>query len=200
MEQMIAVSVSAVDLSTVRVHADSQAARSARALESRAYTFGHHIVFDAGQYVLHTTSGQQLLAHELVHTCQANSSADQPNVFRRVAGIDVAGILDYERLARQIHEAIAGLGTDEEAVYSALQRLQREPVAISQLGAVYSNRYGESLEQAIRGDFSGTELEYALHSLTGGGRTLPRPLRPHQAIQWSFRLLQDEFTKPSKAG
>jgi hypothetical protein len=152
-------SQSYVDLSTVRVHNDSQAAHSARALNAQAYTFGRHIVFDSGQYAPHTAVGQQLLAHELVHAFQANSHAYQPNIFRRVAGIDVAGILDYERLAREIHGAIAGLGTDEEAVYSALQRLQHEPAAISQLEAVYSNRYGESLEKAIRGDFSGAELE-----------------------------------------
>lgn len=111
---------------------------------------------------LHDAAGNRAVTR-LVQTRQLVQ-----HVFRRVADIDVAGILDYERLARQIHDAIAGLGTDEEAVYSALQRLQREPVAISQLEAVYSNRYGESLEQAIRGDFSGTELEYALQLINRG--------------------------------
>ena len=58
------------DLSQVRVHIDSQAAESARAVNALAYTVGRDVVFGAGQYVPQTHGGRRLLAHELTHTLQ----------------------------------------------------------------------------------------------------------------------------------
>ncbi|HUX85508.1 MAG TPA: DUF4157 domain-containing protein [Chloroflexota bacterium] len=54
----------------VRVHADSKADASARALNAVAYTTGDDIVFAAGKYAPHTAEGQRLLAHEAVHVLQ----------------------------------------------------------------------------------------------------------------------------------
>jgi uncharacterized protein DUF4157 len=58
------------DLSQVRVHADSSAVHSARALNALAYTVGQHVVFGAGQYKMGSTEGRKLLAHELTHVVQ----------------------------------------------------------------------------------------------------------------------------------
>lgn len=58
------------DFSRVRIHADSQAAASARAVGAQAYTVGEHIAFDHGMFSPHTAPGRHLLAHELVHTLQ----------------------------------------------------------------------------------------------------------------------------------
>jgi len=58
------------DFSRVRVHADPGAAASAAAINARAYTTGHHVVFAAGQYRPGTTDGRRLLAHELAHVTQ----------------------------------------------------------------------------------------------------------------------------------
>lgn len=58
------------NFSSVRVHTDSRAAESARALGADAYTVGEHIAFDAGQHRPHTAAGRRLLAHELVHVIQ----------------------------------------------------------------------------------------------------------------------------------
>ena len=38
------------DFSKVRIHADTDAARDAQAIQARAYTIGRHIVFGAGEY------------------------------------------------------------------------------------------------------------------------------------------------------
>src|SRR5262249_25361793 len=62
------------DFSHVRVHADSRAAESARAVNAVAYTVGHDIVFSTRQYIPHTHVGQRLLAHELAHTVQNSDS------------------------------------------------------------------------------------------------------------------------------
>ena len=61
------------DFSQVRIHTDARAARSARAVNAVAYTVGHDIVFEAGQYQPATTTGQKLLAHELAHTIQQST-------------------------------------------------------------------------------------------------------------------------------
>ena len=61
------------DLGQVRVHADSKAAESARALNARAYTFAGDIVFGAGQHMRGTITGQRLLAHELAHVIQQDA-------------------------------------------------------------------------------------------------------------------------------
>jgi Domain of unknown function (DUF4157) len=60
--------------SDVRVHTDSRAAESARAVDASAYTVGPHIVFAPGQYAPHTPHGRSLLAHELTHVVQQGAS------------------------------------------------------------------------------------------------------------------------------
>src|SRR5215210_5565404 len=58
------------DFSQVRVHTDSSAAESARAINARAFTVGRDVVFGAGQYTPETVEGKKLLAHELAHVVQ----------------------------------------------------------------------------------------------------------------------------------
>lgn len=56
--------------SNVRLHADHHAAESAKAVGARAYTVGEHIVFGSRQFSPGTTSGRELMAHELTHVIQ----------------------------------------------------------------------------------------------------------------------------------
>jgi hypothetical protein len=63
------------DFSQVRVHTDSNATQSARAVNARAYTVGRDIVFGGGQYAPETHQGRRLLAHELTHTVQQGTHA-----------------------------------------------------------------------------------------------------------------------------
>jgi hypothetical protein len=58
------------DLSAVRVHTDSDAARSADALDADAYTYGNHIAFAQGKYLPKSGAGRRVLAHELAHVVQ----------------------------------------------------------------------------------------------------------------------------------
>lgn len=59
-----------VDFSKVRIHANDGAAKTARAINARAFTLGQHIVFGAGRYGSSSAEGQRLLAHELTHVVQ----------------------------------------------------------------------------------------------------------------------------------
>ncbi|HEX4382597.1 MAG TPA: DUF4157 domain-containing protein [Myxococcales bacterium] len=60
----------AYDFGQVRVHADGQAAESARAMSAVAYTVGRDLVFDSGAYAPRSSTGLQLIAHELTHVVQ----------------------------------------------------------------------------------------------------------------------------------
>lgn len=54
----------------VRVHTGPAADETATALESRAFTLGHEVVFAEGNYRPGTVAGHRLLAHELAHVVQ----------------------------------------------------------------------------------------------------------------------------------
>lgn len=71
------------DFGDVRIHADSQAADSARAIGARAYTVGRDVAFGAGQYSPETGEGQRLLAHELTHVLQQQTASNLGSPLRR---------------------------------------------------------------------------------------------------------------------
>jgi hypothetical protein len=58
------------DFSDVRVHNDSQADASARAVSASAYTVGSHVAFRSGAYDPSSQQGKVTLAHELTHVVQ----------------------------------------------------------------------------------------------------------------------------------
>ncbi len=61
------------DFSQVRIHTNQKAVESARAVNALAYTVGRDVVFGTGHYAPVATSGQRLLAHELMHVVQQGS-------------------------------------------------------------------------------------------------------------------------------
>jgi outer membrane protein OmpA-like peptidoglycan-associated protein len=58
----------------VRIHTDSEAIESAQAVNARASTIGHNVVFGTGQYAPHSEAGKNLLSHELMHVVQQTAS------------------------------------------------------------------------------------------------------------------------------
>lgn len=58
------------DFGKVRVHDDRKAAGLSNRLSARAFTYGNHVFFGAGQYQPGSGAGKHLLAHELTHTLQ----------------------------------------------------------------------------------------------------------------------------------
>src|SRR2546426_3298543 len=61
------------DFGDVRVHTDSKASESARAVSAQAYTVGSDIAFQSGTYAPETDAGKHMLAHELTHVVQQRS-------------------------------------------------------------------------------------------------------------------------------
>ena len=83
------------DFSRVRVHSDATAEQSAQDLNASAYTVGHDIVFGAGQFAPGTNEGRRLIAHELTHVVQQESSLSAGSLQRqerrpRPAPVDAA--------------------------------------------------------------------------------------------------------------
>jgi hypothetical protein len=60
------------DFSGVRVHTDAGAHDLNRSLSARAFTTGNDIYFRQGEYNPGSSSGRELLAHELTHVVQQN--------------------------------------------------------------------------------------------------------------------------------
>jgi hypothetical protein len=88
------------DLSNVRVHTDSRAGESARAVAAKAYTLGNHIVFGRGQYSPGSEAGKKLIAHELAHVIQAGSSSNirRDTIYRQPDEERELGVIEYEIL------------------------------------------------------------------------------------------------------
>jgi hypothetical protein len=158
------------DFSQVRIHTGPSSEAAAETIHAKAFTIGSDVVFGRGHYDPH--GGQELLAHELTHVAQQGRAGPLPSPLGRpqispasgAAGVlrKAEAELDYAALAVKIRKAIVGLGTDEEAVYAALRQLGRDANKIARLEALYLSQFGDSLEDDIRGDFSGSELDEAL--------------------------------------
>ena len=104
----------------MRVHAGTDAARSADAIHAAAYTAGSHVVFGANQYAPARRAGHRLLAHELGHVVQ---QSDAPIVNDLTIEKDPATVAPLHRerasvmradrdAVRQIHklENVVGAG------------------------------------------------------------------------------------------
>lgn len=63
------------DFSDVRVHTSPEAADLNSQLSAKAFTTGKDIFFQEGAYAPGSSSGQELLAHELTHVVQQGSGA-----------------------------------------------------------------------------------------------------------------------------
>lgn len=60
------------DFSAVRIHINSEAHDLNEQLNARAFAYGRDVYFKRGEFNPKTSQGQELLAHELVHTIQQN--------------------------------------------------------------------------------------------------------------------------------
>jgi hypothetical protein len=95
-----------VDFSAVRVHTDAQADTLNRAVNARAFTTGKDIFFRQGEYSPGSSSGRELIAHELTHVVQQNSdelqrklTVSQPgDRYEKEADEVARTVLELERL------------------------------------------------------------------------------------------------------
>lgn len=116
------------DFSQVRVHTDSQAARSTQTVNALAYTVGQHIVFDANQYRPDTQPGRRLVAHELTHVMQQSKARQTPGHAPAITGNDNAE-REAERISMTIEQGAVGSPTQFQQS-PVLQRQLRIPAHV----------------------------------------------------------------------
>ena len=101
------------DFGSVRVHTGSQADALNRSLSARAFTTGQDIFFKQGEYSPGSSSGRELLAHELTHVMQQNGDQVQTKLTVGAAGDQ------YEQEADQVASSVMRMeqqGGQQEAV------------------------------------------------------------------------------------
>jgi hypothetical protein len=114
------------DFSHVRVHTDAQAIESARAVNALAYTVGRDVVFGAGQYAPGTSTGQQLMTHELAHVVQQGKDAKHESGFDDHAALRIGAANDM--LEREADAATMISGNISPPSPAARYLLQRTPL------------------------------------------------------------------------
>lgn len=65
------------DFGGIRVHADAQSGQLNRMIQAKAFTMGSDVFFGRGEYNPDSSSGKELLAHELAHTVQQGAAPVQ---------------------------------------------------------------------------------------------------------------------------
>ncbi len=126
----------------------------------------------------------------------ARSTSSMPPVLRRQeegqeAKPDIAWIAD------EVYLGMKGLGTDEERVYRALERLKHNQAWIDEMRRSYA-RHGD-LEADLDDDFDGTELEYALQLINKGDPKSPQAARTQrygwEGLRGAARRLHEELDR-----
>ena len=74
------------DFSDVKVHTGANANHLTKSINAKAFTVGRDVVFGSGQYSPESSSGKQLLAHELTHVVQQKSNMLKKNRIQRWKG------------------------------------------------------------------------------------------------------------------
>lgn len=150
------------DFGDVRVHNEPRAADMARAVNARALTVGRHIAFGAGEYAAGSREGQRLMAHELTHVIQQAGAGRRARLQRQAGSSPssptMGGLTEemVRQIARRLREAMAGPGTDEEAIYAAFAgRTQDQMNAIEQ---VYNDLFDRDLYADLADELTESEM------------------------------------------
>ena len=138
-------------------------------VERKPSTQGDHladaVAFAAGGLGSTSLGGpQQIAMMQSLQRTAGNAAVERLVAQRAVAMAPAIALTnkDIDAIAEQVHTAIEGLGTDEEAVYSALEKLGKNQPMINKVKTSYKTQFKADLEGDIRGDFSGKECQLAL--------------------------------------
>jgi hypothetical protein len=182
------------NFSSVRVHADQAAARSARHVDAQAFTVDDAIVLGAGAPSPGTRSGQRLLAHELAHVVQQRSGTAVAG--RSEAGADAEREADAAAAAVMRGHAFAvagrtgvtlarqpaprrGAKTLDEELDEELQKHASDPKALEPSDP----RYAHTLQ----------EYGFGLTHETGSVDLRREPKDPKAKVEWKRRFAKSEL-------
>jgi hypothetical protein len=124
------------DFSRVRVHSDSTAATSARAVNALAYTVGQDIVLGDPHYPSRSSAKLGVLAHELTHTIQQSRSGESPGHSLRLGPVGDAHEREADTQSQRVlngGKAASGSlpGMSSESAVQRLGDLTRIPPGLA---------------------------------------------------------------------
>jgi hypothetical protein len=160
------------DFGEVRIHANAEAHALNQAVSAIAFTTGRDVFFRDGAYSPHSSSGRELLAHELTHVVQQSGAADQEPLAigkqdtqyeqeAECVASEIAGALDPPQQSR-IHGGAAG-GDVVPSAISTVQRLTLPETTITtdrESARAYNRGYDDALQfnsSKNRNQFSGSD-------------------------------------------
>ncbi len=180
------------DFSGVRVHTDERAEESARAVNALAYTVGNHMVFGPGQFSPHSSTGQQLLAHELTHTIQQRQTPTLSSPLKIGPAHDAAE-REAERNATAVRPgAIHGIASrlqfqnNRAALQARLKQVQDRLAKLRKEYTQLSDDFADSLSK-----------ERQRESLQKGTKDLQKQARSEASANtlWGGRFARDRILK-----
>jgi outer membrane biosynthesis protein TonB len=126
------------DFSDVKIHTGKEAGESASNINAKAYTIRNHIVFNEGQYNTESSEGKKLLAHELTHVVQQDSTekmvkakkmvqqTSEPKVQRGFWGKVWSGVKSVGGAIKTGAKAVGGaIKTGAKAVWGGVKKVGR---------------------------------------------------------------------------
>ncbi len=150
------------DFSGVRVHADAAADSLSRSVNARAFTTGQDIFFRAGEHNPGSSSGRELLAHELTHVVQQNG-----NQLQRKLTVNRPGDR-YEQEADRVAGAIihreqqpVTKNSTEQSVSRQVEEEEEESIQTrtDESGIQRQEGLEEEEEEAVQAAPDGTRLQ-----------------------------------------
>ena len=179
------------DFSSVRVHTDSRARASARAVNALAYTVGQDVVFGASSSPPHTSTGMELLAHELTHVVQQCSSG----LGVQAHGLELAAPEGpLERSAELAGKAVAaGDSTVVGDVVAPVLQRQPEPGPAFNIQLTYPPNQTERHERLLLADALRVLRAFAsrIEAHLAGGLEGHRYLKEVRDDQWFVSGVSD---------
>lgn len=122
------------DFGQVKLHSDSMAAETAEAINAKAFTAGPEIVFATGQYSPGTSEGKRLIAHELAHVVQQESSPVSLNGELAISEPSDESELAADAMAKQV---LAGSAIPGKKTKSPAKAMGDTVAGSSSTSAVY---------------------------------------------------------------
>jgi hypothetical protein len=127
------------DFSGVRIHTDSRADSLNHALSARAFATGKDVFFRQGEYEPGSSSGRELLAHELTHVVQQTGNGlqrkmtvSEPNDPHEVEADQMARAVIQQEHAQSTDRHVISREAEEEKPLAAKHKsdaLMRQPEA-----------------------------------------------------------------------
>lgn len=134
-----------MDFSGVRVHTGEESSGMNNALNSRAFTSGKDIYFNAGYYQPETAAGKKLLAHELTHVVQQQGEAPSTPVIQGDFALEPPEHAEGDVFVRLTNTQV------QSAIWYNTQRYNAANTRLIQdlVGTEQTGRWNEETVQAI---------------------------------------------------